>query len=679
MSTSFEHTGTGKQLYLPKDRCCICNNDLIDGYAVLFKTKSGIEARIDQKCHNAISALANGNGGRRLHQALNYIKAYSADAHPFVRKYLQRYVNHGEEVLGETAKSPGDLLNTSHAPIAQSRANARFADGAKGRPNTGAPQRKPTGNSVNRSNHNNSTGALNKIIRFYKYDKHTVKIAAFTVGLRKFATGLLALALGLTLVFVIIGNSKLSSGRQERSGSSGNADKNGTSDTLDVNRGMTNMSAKDNTTPDNGNNMPLIPNTDDAETYTVISAHDFSEGKAWISVIDSENKNTYVCIDKNGRALFRYTPGTYASIESDYSNGFTIFNVIKDYKQFYIVVNGNGVITNKFELADNATVMAYGDGYILICKKQTGFDSNINTYEVYDGYGDLLYEFSIDLNDNVEHELTAAYYCGEGVFMFREYIDKFSPNSQQLWILFSNEKYLARNVRSDYEIYLYPSTAENGVLCYYVSSEGCMFMSSDGRTWTVPYDCDWSWQDCDFYGRSYGGALIKNGSLILVSSADDNEIIRYDMSSSKFYQLDEEYSRRIELDRAGLMNLNFFENGHVMVPLRGDDGMMYAAVFDKAFNLAGELVQYDSIIGYSSDRLIIMRDKDYCIYDGIGKHLFDVPSEYEDTFIRSLKPYSDGVAQITFRDFMTYINSDGMLLYNDVNDIGIGKCGEIRQ
>ena len=93
---------TDHQIFVPayqRDRCCVCNRVLNDGYAVIFTNEAGEEARIDESCHRALADLANSQNHDDIQRAINYFRDAMPYVAPETERYLQTYIDDAERYM----------------------------------------------------------------------------------------------------------------------------------------------------------------------------------------------------------------------------------------------------------------------------------------------------------------------------------------------------------------------------------------------------------------------------------------------------------------------------------------------------------------------------------------------------------------------------------------------------
>ena len=87
------------------DSCCICGAPLSSTYTKLFDHPSGVEARIDKKCHSVIYTLASSKDVEQFDKADQYIKAQLDSVDPTVEKVLVNFLQKAE------ARVYSDMMN----------------------------------------------------------------------------------------------------------------------------------------------------------------------------------------------------------------------------------------------------------------------------------------------------------------------------------------------------------------------------------------------------------------------------------------------------------------------------------------------------------------------------------------------------------------------------------------
>ena len=102
-----------------EDRCCICNNSLDDGYAVLIKSEYGEEARICKGCHLALHTLYKSEKREDILKAGQFIQARTPSVDPIVADRLNQFLNVGTERLKQLAQAPSSESQVGEAPQQQ--------------------------------------------------------------------------------------------------------------------------------------------------------------------------------------------------------------------------------------------------------------------------------------------------------------------------------------------------------------------------------------------------------------------------------------------------------------------------------------------------------------------------------------------------------------------------------
>ena len=81
------------------NKCCICGEELTNGYAVLFTKTNGVEARIDEKCHQAIETLARSEDVDAIESSIQYISGFMGRIDQDVEKKVKGYIDSAESYI----------------------------------------------------------------------------------------------------------------------------------------------------------------------------------------------------------------------------------------------------------------------------------------------------------------------------------------------------------------------------------------------------------------------------------------------------------------------------------------------------------------------------------------------------------------------------------------------------
>lgn len=84
------------------NKCCICGQELTNGYAVLFTKTNGVEARIDEKCHQAIETLARSEDVEAIESSIQYISGFMGRIDQDVEKKVKGYIDSAENYINGT-------------------------------------------------------------------------------------------------------------------------------------------------------------------------------------------------------------------------------------------------------------------------------------------------------------------------------------------------------------------------------------------------------------------------------------------------------------------------------------------------------------------------------------------------------------------------------------------------
>ena len=97
------------------DICCVCGNFLRNGYAVLMRDETGAEARIDEKCWNAIQAILD-DVSKEGNEALLYLESQLPFIDPMVSTPISEQISQYRtrmELVREPVKKTGTARRSS--------------------------------------------------------------------------------------------------------------------------------------------------------------------------------------------------------------------------------------------------------------------------------------------------------------------------------------------------------------------------------------------------------------------------------------------------------------------------------------------------------------------------------------------------------------------------------------
>lgn len=376
----------------------------------------------------------------------------------------------------------------------------------------------------------------------------------------------------------------------------------------------------------------------------LISASDFSEEKAWIRYCTEED-SYLACIDKKGAILFQYEGGLSLSA-SLYSNGYAH---ISDNNGNYYVVDSKGQLKSQYSPSTTGEVLAYGDGYTFTQKYISSFDESYMMYYIYDNTGTVIDEFWVSASygaysdDKADDAIRAVKYCGSDVFA----ID--IRYGTLTWYYFIGTKSWV----TDWETGTMNCRFSDGLafIDFSSSNNSMIFIEESGQVKQITLPkieyMDWQWfQDC----------YVKDKACMLWSDFEPY-MICCDLETEEFFLLDDYYLERIDWDV--LQSEMGFVNGHIAIPLKGDDKKIYMGLFDKQMNAIVDPMEYNEFVGFSDGRLILHQSNGTNVYDELGNLVFTL-SEKD---IYKIAPYSNNVA---LTSFFYYVDTNGDLLFTNI-------------
>ena len=414
--------------------------------------------------------------------------------------------------------------------------------------------------------------------------------------------------------------------------------------------GYDDNNSKTQETTDNNTNKPNTPKIEN----TYLQYDDFSEGLAWVKY-SNFNGNFWGCINKSGEMVFELFADDIIKV-FPFSNGYAYIEQNDCYK----TIDSTGETVATYQIDEDNTVLAYGDGYVLSKKHQADFDSSEYIISVHNIDGSVIDSFS---DEHIKYN--SFNYCGKGVFelSYRSSVSDdydevifFSVNSKD-WIDYKKDNtncYCSRNMK------FYDDLMLVGMI-YTDDNYSFEYMDAKGNFTSVKFG-NWD-TDFGYIWRKEPGPI--NKGLLTFNCGSDEYVglFLFDFSTKTMKKMPEAYRDKVIKDE--LPEPLIFENGYMALPLKGSDGYRYLAVFDTNWKLAFDPIQIGDNDFYplTGDRLIVRTDSHTVVYDTTGKIVF-TPSDIGYT---GITPYADGVARVENKTVPTYLDTSGNLLFNEID------------
>lgn len=362
------------------------------------------------------------------------------------------------------------------------------------------------------------------------------------------------------------------------------------------------------------------------ETPKVLRKHlvagNFSEGKIWITC--KENMDNYVvCVDKNGKALFRYNQKDVTTY-TEFSGGFAYIT----YKNVFSVIDTTGKILFSFPVDDYGEVKAYGDGYVMTEKYLSDFDDAYYLYTIYDSTGKKIKSFTLTDNGQIRE----ANYCGEGVFGIQL---RGSWNDPTEFYCIKSDKFV--KVQGNIKCKFNNGKALVSIDCVDTTEFGyrakMIFLTSNGETSFIPVypEIGWDWDnECVFNGSS----------CIIYWPFSTGNVVNCVIESKKFYKLDKAYVEKINWDK--IQDAPVYDSGVVALPLKGSDNKSYVMVFDEKMQKVSEPLVCNNFEAYKHGRMIVKYNNNTLVYNEKCELVFTLA----DLDAQEMTPYFEGVSVV---------------------------------
>ncbi len=394
-------------------------------------------------------------------------------------------------------------------------------------------------------------------------------------------------------------------------------------------------------------------------TTEFISSQDYSEGLAWVRYKVGEK--IYIgCIDRKGQIQFSYdVTGRNITETTNFSNGFSYIN---DSETLY-VINSAGKITSQYSKTDYV-IASFGDGYVVTEEHVSGFDEDYYVYKIFDGSGSVicdsvsekLAEFAGEDVGQVEN----IRYLGKGVFGFPVYIDDSWTHvnyfiSTGIWKKWGLET----------GTYFYDNSAATGMWYYSPTEEDptradLYYLDYEGKGYVTKLSGELGWNWSSDVAMCEGYCILEEFEDYLVTVKINEG------SDDDFYKLDDKYSDKVIWD--ALPSPLLVNSNRIAIPLRGDDGNRYVAVFDPEWNIIMEPLVANITAPYSDGMLVLDVDGNTVVFDSNGVEVFNL-SEAGYTYLSN---YSDGVIRVSDGTKVPiYLDKTGTPLFEEVDSTDI--------
>lgn len=312
--------------------------------------------------------------------------------------------------------------------------------------------------------------------------------------------------------------------------------------------------------------------------YTLRESTVFSNGMACILFRDDASGESCAgIIDTKGK-LQHYFSGNVVSRDQN-KNGYMYSQ--KD-KTFY-VVNPKGDVTTH-EFGEDEYLATYGDGYVVIREKKSGFEAVEFVYHIYDETGKEVTTYS-----SGDSEAANLLYAGEGTFIFVRTYNRISDEQRaaansysysmtcadiyfaksNVWrngaILASSTDVIPSYTYQD-GIFMIRGARQNGSSNTHPGEFTYVDNQGNVKTLTVPAD----------YGTE-PRYLAHRGGVMLFWDSYTKQIYTYDMKANSWVGYQGKYTDKINSSYVPVLG-----DGYVGIPLKGADNRTYTTIVDSS-------------------------------------------------------------------------------------------------
>ena len=396
-------------------------------------------------------------------------------------------------------------------------------------------------------------------------------------------------------------------------------------------------------------------NQDIENGHTIHQVQEFSDGYAWVTVIDtqigsSDNTRT-LCINPSGEIQFfldEKIEGT-TFYTRKFENGFSVVSNEND-EEFIISTTGEVLLSSIDGTFDK--VLAYGDGYFAVEKYINDFHTAEYKAFVIDQQGNMIGDYFLSQPDRFdEYDID---YLKEAMFSYKGDSTKFF-NAKTGSVFEIDPNYILGDIFGEFS---------NGVCLIQLKN-----VNEEKYKPTLLYS-DGTFEVCEInppYDLRFGG-ISDSGFLYLTTESDKTENLNFfDLStktSNVVYSCGEGIRFPKDLYELLTSEVFGFDNGYSVVLIEGNDAS-YFTVIDKLGSFQFEPIECIDARAISCNRIISRQMNSYKIFNEKGE---EIP--IADGYVIHQKSYSDNLIAVhrevdgDWCDY-NYIGSDGNLLFEN--------------
>ena len=387
--------------------------------------------------------------------------------------------------------------------------------------------------------------------------------------------------------------------------------------------------------------------------------NDFSDGLAWVKYNNS-NGDYYGCIKKKKKMQFNVSANSVKSVKP-YSNGYSYI----EYESQLDVIDKKGNITKSYNSDEEHTILAFGDGYVMTQDYKADFDSKGYTVTIYNPDGSEITSKKFDDRIPYDH----FYYCGKGLF---ELVDQVSSqmddDDEILFYSIAKEKWIDWEIDNDFtwvnsDLKFFDENTNNALInIYYKRDTGYNFRIIDNEC----NHTDYKFADYDngigYLWREEPYPLSESNIIFNCGSDEFTGLFIYGLKDKKMITIPEKYKDKVIMEM--ISQPCVVDSGVFALPLRGEDEKTYLMVFNEKWETVLEATEIESYKGFSCGRAIVNTDTETLVYNSEGKVAFNA----SDLGYSDVQRYSDDVARVADQYEPTYLDKDGKVLFEEIDD-----------
>lgn len=333
------------------------------------------------------------------------------------------------------------------------------------------------------------------------------------------------------------------------------------------------------------------------ETIEITSRQAFSDNVAWIKY-KKGNASYYALIDWTGHALCHFSE--QGILPQAFSGGYAFVENIS--KSTFYIFGTSGTICSSYQTSYNKKLVTQDSGYYIIKEEVSGFSSSGYKYVIYNPFGSVL--------DTVQFEReTAVTACGKGIFYFKDKGYFCAPGN--VWY---DPSQLDSQMHAP--VTFTDPNADSIIVGYKSTLLGDQLVALNPHGEVTTQYIRLAYEPDDYHFSSV------DSNVCTCRYYMTGELYAFHFDTGKVYQLDKEYSDKINIDTPPTPR-----GRYVVISMTGADRLDYIIVTDLTLKpVFGPMQTTDRIPELGNELLVFSAtgQTNKIVYSATGKKVFSL-------------------------------------------------------